>query len=247
MESENIFLDDVVILGTAVPDVLRDNRRTVCTAGYSDKLGLIRIYPVPIDAHLGRWDIVSVPLERNPADTRVESWKIKGSRSNWDHLKDSITKVGEVISRSRRIELEETLLDRYGVSCVDNLNERKLSLGIIDPIIEGHYLGERKNYDPSIQGSLTHDEPFLTIRNYKEQPRLVYRCPNCVSKKPHDQQILEWGSYEWMRNNKQDYEQLWENFHIDDPDYRKLLLIGNQAKHRNAFMVISIFRRKLPN
>lgn len=73
MEKESVSVDDIVILGNAVPDEISDNRKTVCTAGYSDELGLVRIYPVPPDAELIRWALVGIDLERNPKDNRKES------------------------------------------------------------------------------------------------------------------------------------------------------------------------------
>lgn len=43
MSDEHTVMDDVVILGEAVPDETHDGRKTICTAGYSEKHGLVRI------------------------------------------------------------------------------------------------------------------------------------------------------------------------------------------------------------
>src|SRR6266581_5112319 len=80
MQSEKIVADDLIVLGSAVPDVISDERITVCTVGYSKGLGLVRVYPVPHVSDMKRWNIVDVPLERNPKDSREESWKIQGSK-----------------------------------------------------------------------------------------------------------------------------------------------------------------------
>lgn len=45
-------IDDVVILGRGVPELISDGRVTVCVAGYSDKLGFVRLYPTRIDSPL---------------------------------------------------------------------------------------------------------------------------------------------------------------------------------------------------
>jgi hypothetical protein len=74
-------VDDLVILGRSSPDRLRDNRISVCTAGYSRALGFIRLYPTRTDSPLRVWNIVSVQVERNPMDSRAESWKIVGAKS----------------------------------------------------------------------------------------------------------------------------------------------------------------------
>ena len=76
----------IVVLGQAVPDEISDARFTVCTAIHSQKYGLLRIYPVPPNAKFKRWNVMELPLERNPSDTRSESWKVQGSKSEWMHF-----------------------------------------------------------------------------------------------------------------------------------------------------------------
>lgn len=245
MENESVSVDNIIILGNAVPDEISDNRKTVCTAGYSEELGLIRIYPVPPDAKLNRWEIVGLNLERNPRDTRDESWKIKDSKSNWDRLKYSIRRGGKLANREHQLQLLDLMMNKYGVNCISELNEKKKSLGFVDPSIVKYYFAERSKVDDTVQTTLFNDEPFLTIGNYHIQPRLVYTCPECTVKGFHDQQILEWGAYEYMRKNPVKYENIWANLNLDNEQYKKRLLVGNQALHRNSFMVISIFRNKI--
>lgn len=245
MESETTSVEDVIILGNAVPDEISDNRKTVCTAGYSDELGLIRIYPVPPDAKLTRWALVGLDLERNPRDTRKESWKVVGSKSNWNRLKYNIRRYGDINERSEQIALIDSLMDKFSVGCVSELNEKRDSLGFVDPSILKYYFAKRSKVENSVQTTLFQTEPFQTIRNYDLQPRLVYSCPKCTGRKYHDQQILEWGAYEYIRKNPEKYDSIWENFGINKEEYKKRLLVGNQALHRNSFMVISIFRHKM--
>ncbi|MGI0012689.1 MAG: hypothetical protein ACREBU_04485 [Nitrososphaera sp.] len=242
--ADTVVMDDVVVLGNAVPDEISDNRFTVCTAGYSPKYGLLRIYPVPPRAPMKRWNVVQIPLERNPKDTREESWKIQGSRQEWDDLHRKI-RVHKELTRKEWMALLETLHSKYGVSCVQDLNEQKLSLGVIKPEIQGYRFEERPRYDPSVQMTLDSVQQFLTINNYAEQPRITYRCgAGCKSKKPHDQQLIEWGAYEWMRNSPNEKHKLWENLRLNDPEWDISFLVGNQSLYRTAFMIISVFRFK---
>lgn len=243
--SEKVTIDDFLVLGNAVPDELRDGRTTVCVAGLSKKLGLIRIYPVPTTAPMRRWNIVEVPLERNSQDTREESWKIQGSKSEWDTL-DTKIRVIDKIDRDERIALiDEFFNSPFGYSCVEELNEQKKSLGIIKPEILSCQFEDRAKYDDSVQMTLTSPTAFKTIKSYKDQPRITYRCSGCKLEKPHDQQVLEWGVYEWMRRNPSNLNGVWESLHITDKEYEKMFLVGNQARRRNAFMIISIFRHKI--
>ncbi len=241
---EKIKIDDLIVLGSAAPDEISDNRKTVCTAGYSPKYGLIRVYPVPPGTPMKRWDVVEIPLERNPQDTRNESWKIQGSKSEWDKLRFKIT-VHETLSRSKWIALLNDMHKKYGVECIQDLNDERSSLGFIKPREFQQRFEKRKKHERNVQTTLFSQEPFLTIHNYDVQPRMTYRCSGCKSKNPHDQQILEWGVYEWIRKNPDKIEQVWKNLHIGESGYDTSFLVGNMFLHRSSFMIISIFRHKI--
>ncbi|MGI0047029.1 MAG: hypothetical protein ACREBB_07570 [Nitrosotalea sp.] len=245
-EPERRVFENLVVLGNAVPDEISDNRKTVCTVAYSEKYGLIRIYPVPPVSPMKRWNVVTIPLERNPKDTRIESWKIQGSKSEWERISEKI-KLTDTLKRPQWVELVEKLKKDFGHSCIDDLNQKKLSLGMITPTIDDMRLQKRKEQEKSLQTTLFGGEPFITIQNYDVQPRITYRCPTCVFQKPHDHQVLEWGVYEWLRHNSTDAdarEKVWENLHIGESGYDTSFLVGNMALHRSNFMIISVFRYK---
>ena len=58
------IISDLIVLGRAIPEEISDHRQTICVAGYSKELGLIRLYPTRWDSPLKRWNIVKVPVER---------------------------------------------------------------------------------------------------------------------------------------------------------------------------------------
>ena len=236
-------MDDLVVLGNAAPDEIHDGRKTVCTVCYSDEHGLVRIYHVPPGAPMKRWNIVSVPLVRTTRDTRQESWKIQGSRDEWPRLTDKIRLVGQVPQVKRR-SLTHMMYEKFGVGCVQNLNKDLLSLGMVKPIVFGEWMKDRENTDDTIQSTLDSDILFQTIRNYKKQPRVKYVCQECTTTNGHDQQIIEWGLYEFMRKNPEQPEGCLDGLHLMDRDYEKHFLVGNLAKHRNSFVVVSVFRFK---
>jgi hypothetical protein len=245
-EPEQRVFENLIVLGNAVPDEISDNRKTVCTVGYSEKYGLIRIYPVPPVSPMKRWNVVTVPLERNPKDTRLESWKIQGSKSEWGRISEKIKLTGK-LNRPEWVALIEKMKKDYSYSCIDELNQKRLSLGIIIPNINNMRLEKRKNQETSLQTTLFGGEPFITVQNYDVQPRITYRCPVCVPKSPHDHQVLEWGVYEWLRhnsNNPEEREKVWENLHIGESGYDTSFLVGNMALYRSNFMIISVFRYK---
>ena len=238
-------MDDLVVLGNAVPDEIRGGRKTVCTVCYSKKHGLVRIYPVPPNSPLRtRWNIVSVPLEQTPHDTRQESWKVQGSRDEWPRLGKKIKLVGKLTDAEKR-SFPNRLYDKYGVGCIQDLNDGHLSLGLVKPTILQGYMKDRKRVETTVQATLDSTIQFLTRENYQKQPRVKYRCADCKASKAHDQQILEWGTYEYMRRNTgQPPERCLDGLHLKNPAYEKHFLVGNMAKHRTSFVVVSVFRFK---
>jgi len=241
---EKIVIDDCIILGNAVPDEISDNRFTVCTAGYSSKHGLIRIYPVPTTAKMKRWNIMEIPLEKNPKDKRFESWKVQDSKIDWRKLPERMRILDKLKDVEKR-QLVAKLLSEFGVGCVEELNEKKLSLGMVKPTILGHELQPREEYDPSVQTTLDFTGLFLTRKNYPWIPKITYRCPSCKLEKPHNQQVVEWGFYEGMRNNPTNPQTVFENARIDDPLWDKTFLVGNQNRFKRSFLIISVFRFKM--
>lgn len=242
-EFEQVVLEDIVVIGNAEPDELSDGRKSVCTVGYHPKYGLLRIYPVPPNAPMRRWNIVTIPLERNSQDNRSESWKIQGSKEK--QLADRIIQTGRIEDKKEQMKLLAELKSKYSFGCVEDMNDKQLSLGFVKPVdsISTRFV-ERKEHDTTIQRSLYENEPFLTLKNFQVQPRMTYRCSKCRIKDPHDQQILEWGVYEGIRKKPDEKDKILEGLRVRDPQWDIDLLVGNQNKYRRSFMVISVFRFK---
>lgn len=91
-----MLLKDLIVLGRACPEPMRDGRVTVCLAGWSESHGFIRLYPTRHDSRCKQWDRIEVDVEYNERDTRLESRKIIGSKDEWDTLASKIRVVGHV-------------------------------------------------------------------------------------------------------------------------------------------------------
>ena len=245
MQDERVIADNLVVLGNAVPDVISDERVTVCTAGYSEELGLVRIYPVPPVSNMMRWNVVEIPLERNSRDNRAESWKIQGSKSDWSQIAKKIKFKHSIDERRQRVALLEELHTKFGAGCIEQLNDRRVSLGMIKPKIISYRLETREDFEKETQLTLGSREPFVTIKNYPLRPVITYRCPDCKSKGPHEQQVLEWGIYEWLRQHPNEASNVWDNLRMKEAGYYRSFLVGNMALHRTSFVIISMFRLKL--
>jgi len=245
MSEQHETIDDLIILGNAMPDEISGGRKSVCTAGYSPSRDeLIRLYPVPINVHPARWAIYQVPVTKDKRDVRSESWKIQGSHDEWNFLYKKLRWRGELPKSEQKILLHK-LIDKFKAPCVKTLNENRESLGIITPKNMEGYFADRKTHDPTFQVTLDSEYKQSTIHNFEKQPRLKYTCSECQTKKGyHDQQIIEWGTYVWMGKHPDQIEKVWDNLRIYDSEYEHHLLVGNQARHLTSFMVISLFRFK---
>lgn len=237
MSPKKLIIDDLVILGRAVPEQIKNGRVTVCAAGYSKTLGFTRIFPTKVRMPLKRWSIVKVPVERDPRDTRRESWKIQGSKSEWDRLNEKVQVVG-MLKPIERLNLIANLTD----DCVKDINEVKRSLGIVKPIIEKCYFCPEEKFDPTLQATLFGRPLPSTKKQYREFPKIQYKCSSCRAKGCHDQTVLEWGFYEWMRKHPEKHEQVWENAQIFSPKHECFFFVGNMRDRRTAFLIISIIR-----
>ncbi|RMG83830.1 MAG: hypothetical protein D6712_12440 [Chloroflexi bacterium] len=248
------IIDDVIILGRAVPEVISGNRVTVCLGGYSPSLGqFIRLYPTRVkyldgETRLRRWDIIRVEVERNPHDNRQESWKLVGSKEDWEHIEQHIEKIGRIDDANIRRQIVEENVS----SCVRAIEDDRRSLGFVHPQILERGFRKNEQFDNPIQHFLfsEFDETQWahTKRDFEEVPYVKYRCSDCQMKQGyHQQQILEWGFFEWLRKNPDNREQVWKNAYFDDPNYDLFFFVGNQNKYRSSFLVISVIRIKKSN
>lgn len=234
-------IDDLVVLGRSSPDILRNGRPSVCTAGYSPKHGFVRLYPTRMDSLLRVWNIVSVTVDRNPQDARPESWKIEGSKADWDRLSEKIEVMGE-LNRTARLALLTPLISR----CVIDIETSGRSLGLVKPSERECYFSAREDHDHSIQRTLLGGTVPRGKDGYTLQPRARYRCSGCIASRRHDQQILEWGIYEWMRKHPGEEGLVWDNLFHNEAKQEILFLVGNQARRPSSFMIVSILRVPRP-
>lgn len=237
-----VRIDNVIILGRGVPEQISDGRITVCVAGWCESIGFIRLYPSRVDSPLKVWNIVNVEVERNPKDTRHESWKFPDSRTGWENINQHMEVTG-CFGREHRIGL----LDSVKSDCVLDVNARRDSLGVIHPVIRRSYLAVNKLYASAHQPlfSIMEHADVPTKRDHVTEPRFCFTCGgSCKTKQPHDMQLLDWGCYRWMQKHPEDSQQIWANMGIGSPDWTHYFLVGNQANQRTSYMVINVLRQK---
>lgn len=235
---KNRLIDDLIILGRACPEPIKNGRTTVCLGGYSPSVGFVRIYPTRTDMPFRRWDIVKVEVEKDERDTREESWKIAGSRTEWESLSEKVVVVNKFPKKKRR-----NLIDNLVDGCVQEINNAHRSLGLVKPNIQKKYFASNPLYGQMFQQFLPGFSELTKVkRDFSVEPRVVYKCSDCKTKNPHNQQVLEWGFYMWIHKNPNKIDQVWQNALIDSQKHDIYFFVGNQFRHRTSFMVISILR-----
>jgi len=228
-----VIIDDFTMLGTTVPEPTKsDGRIFVCSAGISEELGLIRIYPLARRNVPRRWSTYQVPLERNNSDSRKESWKLRGDRSEGCHeqINNLFKNVGALRPTDRI-----GLLSKHVVGSIQEANSRKLSLAILQPEIDDLDF----SHNPE-----SPDSPMLTLfdpvprpesgaKRFPHIPRLHFR-DDCGR---HHLMIRDWGCFEWMRKNPSRYKELPQCLSLNQDSS---LLIGNFNRHRTSWLIISV-------
>ena len=229
-----ITIHDLVILGTAVPEEIRDGRKTVCVAGWHPDLKLIRLYPTRVTNGLHRWCTVTARVERNRQDTRTESWKLVGSR-DWELLQ--FEHIGGKIGKPERL----AIIDSCAAACPRDLDQtpyRSLAIIRVPEITRCAFVPNPTKQQPQRQLIGYASEAFANTKaDYAFVPKLSFRC---VHGHEHDATVVEWGAYEWMRKHPHNTDGFWINNHMQDSAWAKHLLIGNQCHARTSWIVISI-------
>lgn len=230
-------VDDIVVLGRSAPEPIDDGRHTICLGGYSDTLGYVRLYPTQRRmTELQRWNVVSAPIKKSQEDSRAESYKIAGSKKDWDTLHRKISKEGR-LDKQEQIELTTKLSG----DCTERLKQTTdgNSLGIVNPDILDASLDEQEG-DTTVQMDLNNN-PRKGKGNYPHKLYVEYRCDDCDVETQHRQHCIEWGLYQYWESND-DREGVKDAFGFNDATTHMWFLVGNLSHKRHAYVIISILR-----
>lgn len=256
-----VLLKNLVVLGQGAPNQLKDGRQSTCVCAWSFDLNdFIRIYPVPV-GWFRRWNQFDVQVEKTDTDHRENTWKIKNSKEDWKRLWKWINKYDKDFPKKDRNDFIESLPK----TSISELRKNNKSFGVIKPIIEDFRLDQRNettsqqttligiskpNEDVSDPKDLDEGYTIVNQKDYKYKPYLIYRCDfngKIESKsngQPFEQQITEWGCYEFMRKNSGNEENIKDNLHLFDDDWVKYLLVGNIHRSIKTYIIIDILRYK---
>lgn len=231
-----MIVDDFIMLGKTVPEPSSDGRVFVCSAGYSPELRqFIRVYPLARRDAPKRWSVSRVPLERNPKDSRPESWKLAGDRRPGQH--QTINAVFSTYDKIKGFEQGEILENAPArVESIAEANQRRLSLAIIKPSYVPTITMEHNAQSPDSPQLRLFDDgltPQEGARRFPFMPRITFGDTHGT----HRLMLRDWGCYELMRKHPE---------HTHDMDNAlslgsdSMLLVGNLNRHRTSWLVISV-------
>jgi hypothetical protein len=237
-------ISDFVVLGRTVPEDSKKYGQRVCMAGYSPMCNqFLRVYPlmVPVGPHVGTNPFKArhsyiLDLQRNPSDSRQESWRVV------DELHPTATPPDSAKEVKKSTILD--WLDTRKVPSIESLNTCKLSLGVLF-VPATKWSGEIVERDvdtpPEFHRSLFDDledqasaEP--NVAKVRSAPYIRFQ--DDVSE--HFLQIREWGAFQLFAKHDYPPEALWTA-----AGYRTgkdmWFVIGNMMNHRRNWMIIKTF------
>lgn len=221
--------DDFICLGRTVPEESKKYGAKVCMAGVSPEVGsLMRVYPLPVQNPIQIRHQCVLELERNRLDSRRESWKLSD-------------RSAKIIVSHKPVMTKETIasyLGDYIVESIDELNNRRMSLGVIELIQPQGFFRERKGVVSANQGMLFEiTDKIFGAGSIDIAPYIGFWDQ---TGKHHDLQIREWGCYEWIRKHRNEAYLLWKNLKLDrnEPLWA---IVGNQANRLTSWLIISTF------
>lgn len=243
-----MHIDDFVVLGRTVPEESKRYGQRICMAGYSPENNqFLRVYPlmVPVGENADTNGFrarctYSMDLQRNPNDSRSESWRLV------DEKQPTGTKWDGAIECPKQKLVE--LLKKRVVPSIRALNDCKLSLGVVQ-VEPNEWDGFTIPRD--VDGP---DESHRTLFEDLEEQGID---PNAVKFAPyirfrdaegeHKLQVREWGAYRLLSNPvyADTPEALW-----GASGYRRgrglLLVVGNMCNHRSNWLIIKTFELDAP-
>lgn len=223
------------MLGKTVPEQRRSDGRTfVCSAGYHPDLGLARIYPLSMRHAPADWSVSDVVLQRNPKDSRAESWQLAGDRTP-EHHDDINLRAFDVTGEVARADRAGLVPERHYVSGIAQANAERRSLALLRPA-GFEVVWTRPDSTPVDM----HQMELITAADagatakWDRIPRLRFS-----DSSEHLLQVREWGLYELIRKRGAEYAaaDTARALHLTKDS---VLLVGNVNQHRTSWLVIKV-------
>lgn len=255
-ETDSFWLKDMVVLGQGAPNQISKigGQQGRCLCLWSDKTGFVRVYPVP-HGYVHDWEIINVEVRKPTNDGRENSYVVLNYEQEWKNLSKRIYAQKEVTSKGNKVNKklkrpeQIALLESLAKSTFSQIRDNGKSFGLIKPKTMEFMLKQNKETSEAQTTLIDLDYDIMNQNDFAFLPYLLYECDGpCSSKAPHEQKIVEWGAYQWMRQNPNSKEhclKLKDNYHIGEENYLHYILIGNIRKYTTTYVVVKLIRFKI--
>lgn len=234
---------DYTLLIQTVPEISkRDNSVYTCTVGYSSELGFIRLYPMPFNRGLQRWNTYKVEVEKNKQDSRAESWKLSAisKEDNFTNFNSNVVQI-KTLKQAEKAFIFNEMFKRKSPSLGD-LNDHRRSIGFIYANKVRASWEANENYVNRNQLLLFEDVEIEMHSIFTKQENLfVSKIRFQDEDGMHYLQLNNWQYYMAQKNFRQKGHSIHDAFRYVN-DGSQILVVGNLFQHRNIWMVLESFR-----
>lgn len=254
--TESFWLKDMIVLGQGAPNQIRKigGQQGRCLCLWSEKTGFVRVYPVPY-GYVHDWEIINVEVRQPTNDGRENSFVVNNYENEWNNLskriyaQKEVNKRGNKVNRKLKRPEQIALLESLSKSTFSQIRDNGKSFGLIKPKSMNFLLKQNRETSEAQATLLDLDYNIMNQKDFAFLPYLQYECEGpCSSKHPHEQKIVEWGAYQFMRqkpNSEEHCMKLKDNFHIEEENYLHYILIGNIRKYTNTYIIVKLIRFKI--
>jgi len=255
-ETESFWLKDMVVLGQGAPNQISKigGQQGRCLCLWSDKTGFVRVYPVP-HGYVYGWEIINVEVRKPTNDGRENSFVVYNYEQEWKNLskrlyaQKEINRLGNKKSKKLKRAEQIALLESLAKSTFSQIRDNGKSFGLIKPKAMEFMLKQNKETSEAQTTLMDYDYDIMNQNDFAFIPYLQYECDGpCSSKQPHEQKIVSWEAYQFMRlkpNSEEHCMKLKNNYHIGEEDYLHYILIGNIRKYTTTYVVVKLIRFKI--
>lgn len=221
-----------------VPEISkRDGTVYTCSIGYSEDLGFIRVYPLPLTG-MKRWGVYEIELERNPRDGRKESWKLSSYArfENFVGFEKDVVYLGDADKTAIIKKMQMQLSPAISV-----LNNQRHSIGFIQTPYVNAFWSENEKYVNTNQMDLFNTKELSEFGTYTKESKLYEsRIRFADGDGGHNLQLNDWQYFEYQRK----FGAKPEAFRYVNDNKSKILLIGNMHNYRSKWICLGVFTPK---
>jgi len=231
------MLINYIPLAKAMPEYSkRDGKDYVCTLGFDQKLGFIRVYPVPKKG-IELWTPMRFKAEKNKRDTRAASWKMPEDcrHEEWSVNRNKV-QYSKRLNESGRISLINEMRLRAS-SAISELNKRRESIGFLVVPSFKIYPDTNEKFINTTQIGMFEDVQLADYTKYTKHSReSIFRITFQDEDGLHNLQCNRWDVFETARK----YSAAVSVTRFSKPGPH-ILMLGNYLQHQTSWCVLGMW------